>query len=52
MNENTNVEIFNGKSKKDGKPYEAVKVTVGDWDHLIFVKTKFELEYIKKQLEG
>jgi len=52
MNENINVEIFNGKSKKDEKPYKALKVTIGDWDQLIFVKSKFELDYIEKQLEG
>lgn len=50
MAKNYTVSIFNGKSKKDNTPYEALQVKIGDWDTLIFVKTKFELEYIKQQL--
>lgn len=47
--DNVTVEIYTGKSKKNGKEYTAVKLTIGSWDKLIFV-TPFELQYIKEQL--
>ena len=49
--EQINIEIFEGKSKKDDKPYTAIRVVIGTWSQLIFAKTKFELDYIKHVLE-
>ena len=44
------IDIAEGISKKDPKnpkPWKAVKVTVGDWSQMIFVRTKFEMDYIE-----
>lgn len=43
------VELYKGKSKK-GNDFEAVKVTIGEWSSLIFPRSGFELNYIKKVL--
>lgn len=42
------VEIVNGRSKA-GKDYEALKLTVGEYETLIF-PSKFEMKYIKSVL--
>lgn len=44
------VTIYQGTSKKTGKEYTAILVTVGEWSKLIFPTTKFELDYIKNKL--
>ena len=44
------VELYTGKSKKTGKDFEAIKVTIGDWSSLVFPRSGFELNYIKKVL--
>lgn len=44
------ISVVNGKSKKTGKDYEAVKVVIGDYETLIF-PTKFEMKYIKEYIE-
>lgn len=43
------VEIVTGKSKKSGKDYEGVKITIGDYETMVF-PTKFELKYIRSVL--
>lgn len=48
MNQNIRCTIVSGE--KNGRKWEALKVEVGEWSTLIFAKTKFELDYIKKQL--
>lgn len=52
MNENVTVEIITGTSKKTGKEYEAIKLSIGDWSQLVFPRSAFELDYIKQQLEA
>lgn len=47
MNDNINVEIVDGIGKKSGKPYTAVKLTIGDWSSLVFPRSAFEMNYIK-----
>lgn len=42
------VEVINEKSRKTGKEYEALKVTVGEWSKLIFINSSFEMAHIKK----
>lgn len=44
------VTLFEGKSKKDGKPYKALLVKVGEWDTLYFVNSKFEMKYLEEYL--
>lgn len=44
------VELYKGKSKKSGNDFEAVKVSIGEWSSLIFPRSAFELNYIKKVL--
>lgn len=51
-NSNVNVEIISGKQKKDpSKTWQALRLTIGEWSTVIFTKSKFELEYIKKSIE-
>lgn len=35
-----------GTSQKTGKPYECLRLEIGDWQTLIFPKTRFEAKYI------
>lgn len=44
------VTIYNGESRKDKKPFKAVRVEVGEWSQLIFPRSSFELSYIEQQL--
>jgi len=45
------ISIVSGKQKKDpSKSWYAVKVVVGEWSTLIFPKTSFETNYLKKCL--
>lgn len=46
-----NLSLYQGKSKKTNKAFECLKLDIGEWSTLVFPKSKFELEYIKKQLE-
>lgn len=50
--ENVTVEIVEGISKKSGKDYQAIKLTIGDWSSLVFPRSAFEMNYIKEQLEA
>lgn len=51
MDDNVKVDLISGVGKKSGKPYEAVRLTIGDWSQLVFPRSPFELNYIKEQLE-
>lgn len=44
------ITLYEGVSKANNKPFTALKLTVGEWDQLYFVNSKFELDYIKKCL--
>ena len=44
------VELYEGKGKKTGKEFQAIKVTIGDWSGLLFPRSAFEWNYIKKVL--
>lgn len=52
MNNEISVSIYNGKSRKTGKNFQAIKLEIGDWSTLVFPKSHFELNYIKKILEA
>lgn len=41
------VDIYEGKSRKTGNKFEAIKLKIGDWETLVFPKSRFEMEYIK-----
>lgn len=45
------VSIYQGKSKKSGKDFECIKLDIGDWSTLVFPKSEFELNYIKKVIK-
>jgi hypothetical protein len=44
------VQLFEGVSKKSGKPYKAIKITIGKWSKLVFPRSAFELDYITEIL--
>lgn len=44
------IKLFEGKSKKNGKPYTCLELSVGTWTTLYFPQSKFEMDYIKKHL--
>lgn len=46
------IEEYKGVSKKTGKEFKCFKLTVGEWERLIFVNSKFEYDYIKGILNG
>jgi len=45
------IEIVTGIGKESKKEWKAIKVVVGDWQTLVFPKTKFEMDYIEKTIE-
>lgn len=45
------VEKYVGKSKKSGKQFTAIKLSIGDWNTLVFPRSQFELNYIFKVLD-
>lgn len=44
------LEIVKGESKKTGKEYRALKVSIGDWSTLVFPRSRFEMDYIENYL--
>lgn len=46
MNNTISVSLIEGKGKKSGKPYKAIKLEIGDWSTLVFPRSQFELNYI------
>lgn len=51
MSNNIEVKIVSGKSKKTGNAYEGIQLTIGDWSTLVFPRSRFEMEYIRQQLD-
>jgi hypothetical protein len=56
---NAYVEMVNGKGKESGKPWKAVKITIGEWTGTAFmwaktplIATEFEINYIEKYIEN
>lgn len=43
-------EIVTRISKKTGKEFTALQITIGDWQRLIFLQ-KYELLYVQKQIQ-
>lgn len=50
MKEDIYVELYEGKGKKSGKEFQAIKVSIGEWSGLLFPRSSFEWNYIKKVL--
>jgi hypothetical protein len=57
--QNATLEIISGISKTTGKPWKALKITIGEWSKLVFpgsdrplMEGRFELDYIEKQLDA
>jgi len=46
--EDVKVELIKGK--KNGREWEAIKLTIGEWSTLIFPKSSFEMKHIKDTL--
>lgn len=49
LQDQVNLEIHEGVGKESNKPYKCLKVTIGEYETLIF-PTKIELRYIKQVL--
>lgn len=45
------VDVHEGISKKSNKPYEALKITIGEYQTFVF-PTKIEMQYIKHILDN
>lgn len=45
---NIKVELHTGQSKKSGKDYHAVKVSIGRWSGMVFPRSNFEWDYIQR----
>ena len=43
------VKVITRTSKKTGRDYECLKVTIGDWEGLMFLD-KYQLMYVKDQI--
>lgn len=52
MNKTISVSLIEGKSKKSGKTYNAIKLEIGDWNTLVFPRSRFELNYIKSIIDS
>lgn len=48
--ERAHLEMYNGVGKASGKPFECLKVVIGDYTTLVF-PSKFEMDYIKKYIQ-
>lgn len=48
--DNIQVELFSAKSSKTGKSFEAVKLTIGEFDTLVFPKSRLDMKEIKRVL--
>lgn len=44
------IELYKGVSKKTGKDFTALRLSVGEWDELYFPKGKFDMKYIEQYL--
>lgn len=50
--QNYTVTIKRGINKDTNKEWTGLLVTIGEWSQLIFPKSKFEMDYIIKQLQN
>lgn len=48
---NISVSVEEAISQKTNKPYEYIKVVVGDWEERVFPRSKFDIKYIKEYLK-
>lgn len=48
---NVKIEIYSGVGKNSGKPFEAVKLTIGKYSNLLF-PTPIEMDYVKKVIHS
>lgn len=48
---NISVTVEQAISEKTKKPYEYLKLTIGEWEERIFTRSKFDLRYIKEYLK-
>lgn len=46
------LEVKTLKSKKTGNTFEAIELHIGEWNTLVFPRTRFELNYIKSVLNA
>lgn len=46
---NAIAEIYEGTAKESGKPYKALKITVGRYTKLLFL-SPFEMEYVENHI--
>lgn len=46
------VEVKTLKSNKTGNTFEAIELHIGEWNTLVFPRTRFELNYIKSVLNA
>jgi len=48
---NISVTVESAISEKTKKPYEYLKVVIGEWEERVFTRSKFDLKYIKEYLK-
>jgi len=46
------ITLIEGVGKTSKKPYKALQLKIGEWQQMYFVQSKFEMDYIVKQLSG
>lgn len=44
------IELYTGVGKKSGKPFESLRVVIGEFSTLVF-PTAFEMKYIKEYIK-
>lgn len=49
--EKITVEKYHGESKKTGKPFDCLRLSIGDWSSLVFLKSSFERKYVFDMLD-
>lgn len=50
--DNVTIEHITMNSRKTGKPFECLKLTIGEWSTLVFPATRFEANYVFKIVDG
>ncbi len=46
------LEKYEGTSKKTGRPFEAFKLTLGEYSTLLFPRSEMEKNYLIKVVDG
>lgn len=49
--EKITVEKYHGKSERTGKEYDCLRLSIGDWSSLVFLKSPFERKYVFQLLD-